>query len=90
MNKPLTAEALSRKFAELVFAELADSEREAILAHPKDDECCITHDFMDPNQLILDAYEELTGEEADVGDDDTLHLFNTAWTLARDNDWWQK
>lgn len=87
--QPITAEKLSRKFAELIFAEISEGERQAILSHPKEDMCCITHDFMDPNQVMLDAYEELTGVEADVGDDDILHLFNTAWTLARVNDWWQ-
>lgn len=84
----ITAESLSRKFAQLVLSLLNEEDKAQVLAHPKEDSCCLTHDFMDTNQVMLDAYQELTGEELDIQDGDSMNLINTAWALARVNDWW--
>lgn len=86
MTQP-TVQQLSNKFINGVLADATEAERAAILAHPKDDPCCNTHDFMDSNQVMLDAYEALTGEEPDISDDEIIGLFNAAWSLSRLNGW---
>lgn len=88
MKNAITDEILSRKFSELVLAELTEEQKAAVLAHSKDDECCITHDFIDPNQSMIDAYESLAGEDLDCQDSGTQNLVNAAWAMARANDWW--
>lgn len=43
---------------------------------------CASHDFIDSNQVMLDALEEL-GIEWDASDQESNDLINEAWTLAK-------
>jgi hypothetical protein len=43
---------------------------------------CASHDFIDSNQVMLDAMEEL-GIEFDPSDQKNADLINDAWSLAK-------
>ncbi len=44
-----------------------------------------THDYCDPNQAMIDAFEKVFGKEIDFQSDEDSEIINTAWALARKN-----
>ena len=48
---------------------------------------CATHNFCDPNQAMIDAWEFLTGEEMELSasDEKMIELTGRAWQIAREN-----
>jgi hypothetical protein len=40
---------------------------------------CASHDFCDANVCMIEAFEEITGEECDGGQDWVLDAWNAAW-----------
>jgi hypothetical protein len=44
---------------------------------------CATHKFTDPNQCMLDAFQELFGRELDLGSYADTRMIEHAWTAAK-------
>ncbi len=44
-----------------------------------------THDYCDPNQAMIDAFEKVFGKEIDFQSDEDSEIINAAWALARKN-----
>jgi len=87
---------LSNKFSEIVKREL--TEEQLILVNETNKKCCencATHDFLDANVLMCEAFKEVTRRDLILYDDtipETLHqfnndciLWNTAWNLSKEN-----
>lgn len=79
-------EQLARNFAARVLADLDETQRAALLANPTGAPFCLSHDFLDPNQYMLDAREEMTGFD-DFDFDRDGALFDDAWRMAREFAW---
>lgn len=47
-----------------------------------DQNICHSHDFVDANMTMLEAFETLTGSEIDIQDDAQRLVWNGAWALA--------
>jgi len=45
--------------------------------------CCPTHDFMDANMPMAEAFERVMGRDIVLQDDGDLSLWNAAWGWAR-------
>ena len=45
--------------------------------------CCPTHDFMDANMPMEEAFEKVMGRDIALQDDGDLSLWNAAWDWAR-------
>lgn len=85
-------ERLAHEFASIVSGWLSSEERRAVLARNADPDqvpgVCATHDFCDPNQAMLDAWEKVAAREHDLHSDREVSIVNRAWTLARKNQFW--
>lgn len=44
---------------------------------------CATHKFTDPNQCMLDAFQEVFGRELDLGAYEDTRMMEYAWTAAK-------
>lgn len=77
----------ARDFARRVMAELNVHEQHRVV-HNNDPAVCHSHDYMDPNQHMLDALAAVTGEEWE-GAKDTRRgdMMTAAWDIARANGW---
>jgi len=89
--KTVTAEELARAFAKSVNDQLEYHQLKKLLQNPRENPCCVSHDYMDANVNMMEAYQTLAG----IGEDDyelmdAMDLFNEAWDLARDNYWYME
>jgi hypothetical protein len=48
-----------------------------------DSRVCHSHDFIDANVVMAEAFERVMGREADTQDGADLDLFNGAWDAAK-------
>jgi len=102
---PPTPEALAEEFRSVMQAWftnepetllLIDKQNLAFLEQGHGDKYCATGDHCDSNQAICNAWENLTGAEPELVDDEdedrplgsihpdvTLDLINKAWGLAK-------
>jgi hypothetical protein len=78
---------LALEFARLVRRDLtADELREAVALNytPIYDGCCATHDFVDANMTMLEAYANVAGvSQDDVDLEAVADLWHDAWSDAR-------
>lgn len=60
-----------------------DERRQAVFLNKQEQVkgVCHTHDFCDPNQCMIDAYEEL-GLDLDPMNDEHARFMNEAWAMA--------
>lgn len=107
LKQDFTVRVLAREFSRLLAADLDVDERRAVIEKNKelaksDDPllkgCCASHDYVDANQYMLDAWEHLYGRpihmsfagdpttEADVIADQDI--VDPAWDLAKANGFW--
>ncbi|PIB95290.1 hypothetical protein [Caulobacter sp. X] len=47
------------------------------------DDCCASHDFLDANMVMNEAYIEVVGRELRADDDDDASLWTDAWGIAK-------
>lgn len=76
--------ALARAFADNVLATLGQDLVDEVISrnaagHP---DVCATHDFIDSNELMLDAMQFM-GLVFDPADDKQAAMTSRAWTLAK-------
>tara|TARA_B100000700_G_scaffold325571_1_gene434699 strand:- start:380 stop:667 length:288 start_codon:yes stop_codon:yes gene_type:complete len=79
---------LAEEFADIIRNELTDDElvlvNERNAANGYEKLSCATHDFIDPNQSMLDAMESLN-IEVDLDSDKQIKLINEAWWMAKES-----
>lgn len=85
-NTPELATAVSKEFSKLLSQYLSVNQLEQIRIlnrDEKDDNICHTHDFLDANEVMAEAFEAVTGHEMNIQDDSNLELWNIAWKEAK-------
>lgn len=92
-----TVRELAFRFSAIIRAWLSPAELFAVRAHDPEAQCCATHDYCDPNQAMLYAWEGCFGRgdaPAFICESDNSAEFeaissrddqtvNAAWSLAR-------
>lgn len=51
--------------------------------HEFDETVCHSHDYLDANVIMAEAYGLAVGKPLDLNDDADLYLVNAAWTRAK-------
>lgn len=84
LPKMTPAEQLALRFVILIRRCTTAAEYDQILKRNKivPAGCCATHDFMDANMVMLEAFEALAGREMDLESDADTALWNAAWEIA--------
>lgn len=86
----MNAEMLARAFIRELRTELTQAQIDAIVATnaERNDRSCATHDYVDANQTMLDAYEKATGESMQLDCEDprwdaVARMMDDAHTIAK-------
>ncbi len=82
-------ENLGGKFSEIIKKWLTKEQVVEVVdknSTPEYKECCATHEYCDPNQAMIDAFNLVVGRDIDPHSDSDTLLINEAWDLARVND----
>lgn len=85
-------ETVARTFASIIRESLTTAEMELVNSRnaiEQDKKVCHSHDFCDPNMLMLDAFR-ICGmtEEPDQFSEADLIVWNQAWEVAIENKFW--
>jgi hypothetical protein len=84
----MTAATLADAFARAIIAALSADELAQLRAYSADDSTCLSHDFIDANQVMIDVYEQMNGPNTfDIDDDNTMDMIEDAWEMARASGW---
>lgn len=86
MNK--TSRDLAYAFAALLRSELED-EIQQVIALNQDEAnqaICHSHDFIDANEVMADAFRQTFGREVDLQSDADGAIWNEAWRLAKESE----
>lgn len=76
-------------FAEAsLLSQLLEPETLKRCAAHADPAACITHNFLDSNQVMLNAFENVCGRSVSFDSEDDIHLLAEAWNLARENEFY--
>ena len=80
----MTPEELALRFVATVRSNVTDEDFAEILKRNKTypPGCCATHDFMDANMLMLEAFEALAKRDMDFESDADTALWSAAWEIA--------
>ena len=79
---------LAIAFTESLRNDISAADMKAIVKTNKErnDNTCATHDYVDANMNMADAFEKVFGRQFDFGSDNDSDYFNAAWTIAKNND----
>lgn len=86
----LSPETLAREFSNILAKWLTHGQAEQVLKLNKAEtnpSICHTHDFVDPNQAMIDALANL-GLEFDCQNEEQGALIDAAWAIAKSNGFW--
>lgn len=84
-------EPLAKEFSRILREWLTPEEMAEVnrlnASEPSGEQVCHTHDFCDPNQAMIDAWESLTGFEPQIAGMNSAFTdpVDEAWSLARKN-----
>lgn len=80
-------ESLAREFSARLHRYLTDEKIERIneMNEEWNEGNCASHEFMDANVPMDDAFVMIVGRDLEVNNDWDQHLWNQAWVLAKDN-----
>jgi hypothetical protein len=77
-------EKLSNEFTNLLNAVLDEGEMEEIRSRTDPgSSACVTHDYLDSNEVMAAAFENVFGREIDPGSQEDADLWNKAWSLSK-------
>ena len=81
----MTPALLAHNFANLIRRLTTQEEFDTIRKRNKTipPGCCATHDFMDANMVMADAFSALAGREMDLESDADTAMWNAAWEIAK-------
>lgn len=88
---PDAVNATARAFARLLRAGLTAGQMAEVLrrnALPEYRRACASHDFLDANVPMWEAFCEAVGREPDCGSDADARLLDAAWDAARAADFY--
>jgi len=81
------AERLAAEFSTILHEWLNKDQVEDINrknASPEyKDGCCATHDYCDPNEAMIQAFEKVIGRKINMQQQSDINLINIAWNVAR-------
>jgi hypothetical protein len=80
---------LAKAFAAEIRKDLTAAELKKVIARNKTDEykgLCATHDFIDSNESMIQAFAESFNRDIQFNSDSDTELINRAWDIAKDND----
>ena len=91
-----TITSIAIEFARIIrqelggYAAIADAKN-ALSYHNGDFDTCATHDYIDANEVMAEAFKAVVGHEPEVTNQEDCYLFNTAWRRAKEggfmHDW---
>lgn len=95
MSGPREAQVdkLARAFARSLRASLTGDEMKQVIRANRDENdqrVCHSHDVIDANVVMAEAFEHVVGREAQVQWQTDLDLWNDAWTAAKRHEFWQQ
>lgn len=79
---------LSAEFSKVIREWLTEEELQKAIElnnSEKYKNCCATHDFCDPNEAMLQAFEKVQGRELNFQSEEDSILVDQAWTKAKEN-----
>ncbi len=78
---------VAKAFGQILHSWIGADTIESIITENKrrNDLTCASHDHCDSNQAMLDAFESVTGIEAEPVNDKHRNCMNDAWTIAKDH-----
>lgn len=82
---------LATEFSDILRSWLSAPEMEEVNrknSTPDYSTCCASHEFCDPNVAMIEAFEKAIGRSMDFQSDDDMGLVNTAWALAKRNNFY--
>ena len=85
MKKKNDVTLLSIAFSAGLKRELRDDQLIKMIAlnrEEADDKICHSHDFCDPNVIMMEAFKECFQRSLDLTDPDQMDLVNKAWERA--------
>jgi hypothetical protein len=83
---PKRIHKLATEFCRRLRAELTPSEMTAVLIRNRKEkrlDVCHSHDFIDSNMVMWEAWRALFRQHLKPDNDDHCHLVNEAWALAK-------
>lgn len=86
----MTVKKLSTTFSRLIREVLTIEELDEVVRRNRQSvldnkQTCATHDFVDANMVMADAFIEAFGRIEELDDDDDLDLWNGAWNRSIGN-----
>jgi hypothetical protein len=88
-----TVRQIARRFGALILRDASDEERAFVLRKNGTPEyplggACPTHDIADANEWMGEAFRAIVGRDSDPASDDDSALWNAAWNLAREHNYY--
>lgn len=74
---------IAEKFHGLVRIEVKEHLREIDEINARQRDCCATHLWTDPNELMGEAFAEVMGRDINVQSGYDMAAFDLAWGIAR-------
>lgn len=74
---------IAERFHRLIRIELKDHLREIDDLNARQTDCCATHLWTDPNELMGEAFASVVGRDVDVQSAYDMAAFDVAWGIAR-------
>ncbi len=79
---PLNCHRLAREFHRLVRKTLPQHLEAIDEENRTSEHTCATHDYLDANMVMDEAFTTVLGRDMDAGSEDDAALWNAAWDLA--------
>lgn len=79
---------LAQAFSDSIKNDLTAAEVAEVIeknSGPAYRNCCATHDFVDSNMNMLEAFQKVMRRDPDLNDDNDNGLMNRAWGVAKEN-----
>jgi hypothetical protein len=99
----MQVEQLAQEFSRLLRRDLSEHEMSEVIARNATTEysgCCATHDFLDANMTMFEAFQNVVGREVIMSGDveenpdldnqesSDIALWNSSWALAIKNNFY--
>jgi hypothetical protein len=81
-----TTLVLAERFSKLLSEAVGEKTLETIIrlnATEIPGTVCHSHDFLDANEVMSDAFTQVVGREPDTGNDEDARLWSAAWDAAQ-------
>ena len=77
---------LAKAFSTLLKSILTQDElQEVIILNKDNDGCCHTHDYVDANMVMFEAFRSVYGHDMCMSNSTHYELFNIGWHIAKES-----